>query len=146
MEFRGWLFMALIVTLLAIYLWATGCAVNGAPAPIFVKPAKLTNKQVEGAYDIAAHSCQGFTFVLLPGGVYRGHMTQFDNSACQDWSGTWKLDAERSIIYIKEWPEGTDWYGADYQASNWYINVRHDKTGRLIREGYTCNYFKHVQK
>lgn len=114
--------------------------VNSSPAPIFVKPIKPTIEMVKGAYTVSPISCRNFTFVLLPNGIYRGHFGHFDNSEGQDWSGKWKLDAANCRIDVKEWPESSSWYGDDSQAGKWYIYLRFDRKGKVIREGYICRY------
>ena len=144
MEFRGWLSFGFVSVLVAIYLWATKCEVNGAPAPLPVskKLPRLTEQMVLGPYAVAPHSCSNFTFVLLPGNLYRAHFASFyNNSPNQDWSGTWKLDADRSMLFVQEWPDGIDWYGTEYQAARWYINLRRDRLGRIIRENYILHYW-----
>ena len=135
MEFRGWLFFVLMTILLTMYLWASGCTVNSAPAPFPVKPTKLTEKLVEGAYTTKMDKEQ-YTFALLPNGIYLA------NFGGHNWSGIWTLNSKKSRIDVKEWPEGSSWYGEEHSAGKWYILIKRNKRGEVIREGYILNYGK----
>lgn len=138
-----WLIAGSAVTLIGVSLSYWVLSVMRRSRSIEVEPT--IEEMVPGRYRMLPGSgYPGFTFELLPEGVYRAHI---DDPACNmwyvDWSGTWELltsNCQGNVTYaisVMQWPDCTEWYGMLKHADRWYMEVKRSDLTRITPDQRT---------
>ena len=112
---------------------------RAAPRIIEIEDLTVTEEMVQGKYRMLARkSYPGFTFELLPKGVYHAHIDDPSYKGLYlDWSGRWQLLKGNSngkvisVVMVTQWPVSAKWYGIEDHANRWCMNIKSSDLTRI---------------
>lgn len=132
-----WVTMGSIVILIGITLSYWLLPDLWQSSSIVVEPT--IEEMVPGRYRMLPHKdFPGFTFELLPNGVYRAHIDDPSyDTVFPDWTGKWRLMENHSAgktvfaVTVTQWPDLPDCYRSTEHKDTWYMEVKRSDLTRI---------------